>query len=174
MCAAAGPHLKAIANTRFSMSNAATRRIFGLDLKVEFAGDDAMSAVLPAMAYMGVRTLAKLMTALLPMSSIMAFLTTLIWLAAAFYLFFVVTWQRDDSWLAAGIIIASTILCGGLVAEVIGRLFGQGSPGDAAVALLTESIGMVIRAIILVPLAGGAVAGARWLTTEIRRSDALS
>ena len=144
------------------------------DIRIEFASDDSASVFTPAVAYAGVRVGAKLLTVLVPMSSFTAFLTTLAWLAAAIYLFIVVTWQRDDNWLGAGILIGATFLGGGLVAELFGRLIGPGSLGDAALALTSNAFQMVVRALLLVPLSGGFVAGARWLTGEARRSDAFT
>src|SRR5579884_3109255 len=83
------------------------------NVRVEFASDGATSMFIPVVIYTAVRVVAKLATALLWMSAGMAFLTTVVWLVAAIYLFVVVTWQRDDNWLAAGILIAATFLGGG-------------------------------------------------------------
>ena len=134
--------------------------------------DEGPSAMLPAIAYAAIRTLAKLLTQLAPMSAFTALLTTLFWLAAAIYLFFVLTWMRDDNWLGAGLIIGATLFCGGAIAELIGHVVQPGSLGDMVTAVGTGLVGLLVRSLILVPLAGGAVFGARWLTHEIRRSDA--
>jgi hypothetical protein len=142
------------------------------DLRIEFAGDDSASIFMPAVVYAAVRVVAKLLTVLVPMSSFAAFLTTILWLAVAIYLFIVVTWQRDDNWLGAGILIGATFLGGGLLAELIGRIIGPGSLGDAAIAVASNSFQMVVRALLLVPLSGAFVAGARWLTGEVRSSGA--
>ena len=136
--------------------------------------DEGPSALVPAVAYAAVRTLAKLLTQLAPMSAFTALLTTLFWLAAAIYVFGVVTWQRDDNWLGAGIIIGATLFCGGAIAELVGHVVQPGSLGETVVATGTSLVGLLVRSLILVPLSGVFVFGARWLTHEIRRSDVWS
>lgn len=144
------------------------------EIRVQFAGAGAASAVVPALAYAAVRTLAKLLTALAPMSGLVALAMTLVWLASALYVFAVITWQRDDNWLAAGIIIALTLFCGGLIADLVARVAQTEQMGSALLATLEMSIGLLVRSIILAPLSGGFVFGARWLTSEARRSGALT
>jgi hypothetical protein len=131
------------------------------------------SALLPAVAYAAVRTLAKLLTQVMPMSAFTALLTTLFWLAAAIYLFGVLTWQRDDNWLGAGLIFAATLFVGGAIAELIGHVTQPGGFGVAMVAIGSGLVALLVRALILVPLAGLAVFGARWLTHELRSSGVL-
>lgn len=143
------------------------------ELRVEI-DDEGPSALLPALAYAAIRTLAKLLTQLAPMSAFTALLTTLFWLAAAIYVFVVVTWMRDDNWLGGGLIIGATLFCGGTIAEIIGRMVQPGALGEAVVATGTAIVGLLVRSLILVPLAGGAVFGARWLTHELHRSDVWS
>ena len=137
-------------------------------VRIEFASEGAAPVVMPALAYTGVRVAAKLLTAFVPMSAAMAFLTTILWLVAALYLFVVVTWQRDDNWLAAGLLIAGTFVGGGLLADIVGVALAPASIGDVTGAFTQ----MVVRALLIVPLSGGAVAGARWLTGELSRSTA--
>lgn len=143
------------------------------ELRVEI-DDEGPSALAPAVAYAAIRTLAKLLTQLAPMSAFTALLTTLLWLAAAIYLFVVLTWMRDDNWLGAGLIIGATLFCGGTIAELVGRMVQPGPLGELVFATGSAILGLLIRSVILVPLAGGAVFGARWLTEELRRSDVLS
>jgi hypothetical protein len=144
-----------------------------LELRVAF-DNEGPSALLPAVAYMGVRTLAKLLTQVAPMSAFTALLATLFWLAAAIYVFGVVTWQRDDNWLGAGLIVAATLFCGGTIAELVGRIVQPGSFGDAMVAAGASIVGLLVRSLILAPLSGLFVFGARWLTHELRTSDIWS
>jgi hypothetical protein len=108
------------------------------------------------------------------MGAIVSLVSALIWLAAAVYLFVVITWYRDDNWLGAGVIIASTFFVGGLVGDTIVRVVQTASVGDTLYAIASMMLVMLIRAVVLVPLSGGFVAGARWLTAEARRSDILS
>jgi hypothetical protein len=146
----------------------------GLELKVRFDEPDATPALLPALIYVGVRAVARLLTTLAPLSAAMALLTSAVWIVVAFFLFAVLAWWREDNWLGAGIIFASTVLCGGLIAELMGRVLLPGPLVEAVIAMGNASMWMAFRAIILVPLAGGAVAGARWLTHEGRQSGAWS
>jgi len=146
----------------------------GVDFRIEFDGPEAASALLPAAVYTMVRTVAKLLTTLAPMSASAAFLTSLLWLVAAVYVFAVVTWFRDDSWLAAGMMIALTVLFGGVVADLAGRLVMPAGIVTALAGAASNTVTLLIRALILMPLAGGVVAGARWLTNELRQSGALS
>jgi len=154
---------------------AAPKRQFELDfqgIRVEFTSEGAAPVVMPALAYTGVRVAAKLLTAFVPMSAAMAFLTTILWLAAALYLFVVVTWQRDDNWLGAGLLIAGTFLVGGLIADAFGVVLAPASFGDAVLGVGAGFTQMIVRALLIAPLSGGAVAGARWLTNELIRSTA--
>src|ERR1051325_7735270 len=90
-----------------------------IELRIEI-DDEGPSALAPAIAYAAIRTLAKLLTQLAPMSAFTALITTLFWLAAAIYLFVVLTWMRDDNWLGGGLIIGATLFCGGTIAELVG------------------------------------------------------
>ena len=139
-----------------------------MELQVQFARLGAKSAIGPALAYAGVRAFSRLLTAFVPTSSLFALLGALLWFASVLYLFVFITWQRDDNWVAAGIIIGGTLFAGGLFADLLVRLYDTGSPINAVVSTVTNSLGLVLRTIVLVPLSGGCVAGARWLTTEIR------
>jgi hypothetical protein len=153
----------------------AKKRPFDIDLgdvRVEFAGEGAASLSVPAIAYIAVRVVAKMLTMLVPMSAFAALLTTFVWLAAALYLFVVVTWLRDDNWLGAGILIGATFFSGGALAELCAWVIAPGSSGSA-LAVGGSFLQTLVRAVLLVPLAGGFAAGARWLTTEIQRSDAF-
>ena len=143
-----------------------------MEIRIQFSPEGVASAVFPALAYAGMRTLTRVLTAIVPTSALLALLASLLWLGAALYLFVVVTWNRDDNWLAAGIIIGSSLLCGGLAADFIVQMIATGSLGQAALAAADASIGLLVRTIILVPVSGGFVAGARWIAAEIRRSGA--
>jgi hypothetical protein len=145
-----------------------------LPLRVEFDSNGGTSAMFPVLAYLAVRMLAKLISALAPIGAFISLLSALVWLAAAVYLFVVLTWFREDNWLGAGVIMASTFFCGGLLGDTIVRIVQTASVGDAVYAIASMMVTMLIRAIILIPLSGGAVFGARWLTAEARSSGALS
>ena len=144
-----------------------------LEPRIEF-DYESPSALAPAVAYAAVRTLAKLLTQLAPMSALIALLTTLFWLAAAIYVFGVVTWKRDDNWLGAGIIVAGTLFVGGALAEIVGHVVQPGALGEAVVATGSALFALFIRSLFLAPLSGLFVFGARWLTEELRSSDVWS
>jgi len=140
-----------------------------MDIEIEFSHAGFSSAFTTALGYAGVRTLAKLIPALVPMSALVSFLGALIWLAAALYLFFVVTWQRDDSWLAAGLIIGLTLLVGGVAADLVTQVL-TAPLTQALSGTANASFGLLLRTIVLIPLSGGCVWGARWLTTELSQA----
>ena len=144
-----------------------------LEPRIEF-DYESPSAMVPAVGYAAVRTLAKLLTQLAPMSAFTALLTTLFWLAAAIYVFGFVTWKREDNWLGAGLIVAGTLVTGGALAEIIGHVVQPGNIGEAVVATGGAIVALLIRSLILAPLSGLCVFGARWLTEELRSSDVLS
>ena len=144
-----------------------------LEPRIEF-DYEGPSAFVPFVAYAAVRTLAKLLTQLAPMSAVTALLTTLLWLAAAIYVFGVVTWKRDDNWLGGGIIVAATLFVGGALAEIVGHVVQPGAFGEAMVATGSALVALFVRSLVLAPLSGLFVFGARWLTEELRSSDVLS
>lgn len=144
-----------------------------LEPRIEF-DYESPSALAPAVAYAAVRTLAKLLTQLAPMSAFTALLTTLFWLAAAIYVFGFVTWKREDNWLGGGIIVASTLFVGGALAEIVGIAVQPGAFGNAVVNAGSSLVALLIRSLLLAPLSGLFVFGARWLTEELRSSDVLS
>lgn len=146
----------------------------GVDFRIQLDGPEAASALLPATVYIMVRTVAKLLTTLAPMSATAAFLTSLLWLVAAVYVVGVVIWFRDDNWLGAGMVIAGTIFFGGVVADLAGRLVVPAGFSAALVGAAENTATLFVRALILMPVAGAIVAGARWLTEELKRSGALS
>ena len=140
-------------------------------IEIDYEGPSALA---PAVAYAAVRTLAKLLTQLAPMSAFTALLTTLFWLSAALYVFGVVTWKRDDNWLGGGIIVAATLFVGGALAEIVGHVVQPGALGEAIATTGSALVALFIRSLVLAPLSGLFVFGARWLTEELRSSDVLS
>ena len=140
-------------------------------IEIDYEGPSALA---PAVAYAAVRTLAKLLTQLAPMSAFTALLTTLFWLAAAIYVFGVVTWKRDDNWLGGGIIVAGTLFVGGALAEIVGHVVQPGALGEVVATTGSALLALFIRSLVLAPLSGLFVFGARWLTEELRSSDVLS
>jgi hypothetical protein len=131
------------------------------------------SPLVPAIGYVAVLTVAKLVSSLLPKSGFVAFLAVLVWFAALLLLFAVVTWIRDDDWLAAGFLLGLTILIGGVFADVVARTITSASIADAVFTGAGLSLGLLLRAIVIVPLCGGIVIlvrmGTEWLMGELGR-----
>ncbi|HEY2378233.1 MAG TPA: hypothetical protein VGH98_19810 [Gemmatimonadaceae bacterium] len=145
-----------------------------MDIQIQFSRDGVGSVVVPGLAYAGVRTLAKLLPSIVPTSATLALLGALLWFAAAIYLFFVVTWQRDDNWLAAGLLIGLVIFGGALAADFLVGMLDMGSLARSMPGMLESSVGLILRTLVLIPASGGVVAGARWLTAEIGRGGAIT
>ena len=129
----------------------------------------AASPLVPALTYGGVLCLANLGLGLAPGSVAVALLALAAWVAAALFLFVVVTWFRDDDWLSAGFLVGLSVMLGALVADVVARVIATGSLGEAVFAAASASMALLLRAIIFVPVCGGAVAAARWVTRTIRK-----
>jgi hypothetical protein len=141
-----------------------------ISFQIQFSDEGVGTALLSAVAYTVIRILAKLVAALAPTSAIVALVGALMWLGAALYLFIVVTWQRDDSWLAAGLLMGVSLLVGAVIADFVSGVVDTSSVSAASLATANAAIGLLLRTIIIVPVAGGLTAGARWLTSELRRN----
>jgi hypothetical protein len=111
-----------------------------------------------------VLTLADLLPGLAPTSALLALVATLIWFPIALASFAIVTWLRKDQWLTAGFIVGLTPVVARLIADLITR--------DDLFAATGPSTELIVRAVIAVPLCGGAVYGARWLTGVVVSADA--
>ena len=74
--------------------------------------------------------------------------------------------------LAAGFLLGLSLVIGALVADMIARAIEVRSLGEAVFAAAGASMALLVRAIILVPVCGGIVAAARWLTRVIRGPSA--
>ena len=116
------------------------------------------------LSYGGLLTLANLVSTLAPKSALLALLAVLVWFAAALSVFVVVTWFRQDNWLKAGFIMGLT--------PVVARSIADAIAHPDVFASLGTSTGLLLRAIIAVPVCGGVVFGARWLTALIQGADA--
>lgn len=132
------------------------------------------SPLVPAVTYGGVLAVVNVAIGLAPHSIAVALLGLLVWLAAGVFLFVVVTWYRDDDWLAAGFLLGLSIVLGALVADTIARVIEVRSIGEAVFAAAGASMALLVRAVILVPVCGGIVAAARWLTRVIQGRRASS
>ena len=102
---------------------------------------------------------ANLLPALERGSALLALIAILIWFPTALGSFVLVTWFRDDQWLIAGLIVGLTPVLARVLADIITR--------DDLFATAGPAIGLGLRALIAVPLCGGVVLGARWLTSRV-------
>ena len=127
------------------------------------------SPLVPALGYTVVLTLAYIGAGFAPDNPFVALAALLAWFAALILLFVIVTWYRDDDWLAAGFLFALTRLLGGIVASAIGQTVTTKSIAGAAFQAASASWAVFLRAIIAVPVSGAFVALARWLTRLILR-----
>jgi hypothetical protein len=130
------------------------------------------SPLVPALTYGGVLSVANLLLGLAPNNVVVALLSLLAWVAAGLFLFVVVTWYRDDDWLAAGFLLGLSVVLGALVADVIARVVATGSVGEAVFVGASASMALLVRAVIFVPVCGGVVTVARWATRVIRKRGA--
>jgi hypothetical protein len=136
-----------------------------LDIEQLSARARAVSPVLLALPFGGVLLAADLLPALAPGSALLTLLSILIWFPTALATFALITWFRDDEWLMAGFVLGLTPIVARLVSDVLTGvdMFASSDPW----------ISLVVRAVVAVPLCGGAVFGARWLTMLISGADTV-
>ena len=139
-----------------------------------FVGDvlrraGAASPLIPPLVYTATLTAATLAISLAPGSVPTAAIGLVAWLLASAFLAIVVTWYRDDDWLAAGFLIGMGVVVGGLVAQVVTSIVVTRSIGEAVFVGAGAALSILVRAVVLVPLCGGLVALARWVTRRARR-----
>jgi hypothetical protein len=95
-----------------------------------------------------------------------------IWPAVSLFLFVVVTWFRDDDWLAAGFLIGIPVLLGGFIADIVAQTVVGLSVGAAVLRAPSAILVVGLRSIIFVPFCGGVVTLARSITKRVRRRAA--
>lgn len=130
-----------------------------MDIEQLLARARTISPLLFALPIGVILVIANLLPALAPGSAMLALLATLIWFPTALASFVLVTWFREDEWLTAGLIVGLTPVLARALTDLVTRtdLFTTSGP----------STGLLLRAVIAVPLCGGVVLGTRWLTTRI-------
>lgn len=129
----------------------------------------AASPLVPALAYAGAALAASLVARLAPARPGIVAAALALWAAAGLLLFVVVTWYRDDDWLAAGFLLALTLLLGGWAADLIAEGVAARSVGGAVFAAAGALLPVLLRAAITVPMAGAIVTVARWVTRRVQR-----
>jgi hypothetical protein len=103
-----------------------------------------------------------------PDHMVSALVVLAIWLGATIAFFVVVTWYRDDDWLASGFLLGVTVILGDTIGAAIASALVTGSIGPLVVAAPSAFLGVLTRGIIIIPVAGGAVAAARWIGVRWR------
>jgi hypothetical protein len=103
-----------------------------------------------------------------PDSLLLATLSLLLSVSALLALFVVITWFRDDDWLAAGFLFGITIMLAGAAADVVVGIIQTGSLGGAIVTSVGMLMALVFRSLIAVPIAGGVIALARFITRKVQ------
>ena len=132
----------------------------------------AASPLVPALTYGVALAAANLLLTLAPTNLAAGLLAVVAWAVAALFLFVVVIWYRDDDWLAAGFLLGLSLVLSGVIADLISRTVVTHSIADAVFMAAGASMGLLVRAIILVPLCGAIVAAMRWATRLFRRRKA--
>ena len=129
------------------------------------------SPLAPAGGYVGAAILANVGITLLPEQPVVVVLALLLLLVAGVLLFIVVTWYRDDDWLAAGFLLAVTVMLGAWIADAVAEAVSQGSIAAVVFAAPGAMLAFVVRSVVSVPVAGGIITLARWVTRRRRRAD---
>lgn len=134
-----------------------------MDIEQLSARARSLPPLLLAVPLGGVLLAADLLPALARGSALLTLLSILIWFPTVLATFALITWFRDDEWLTAGLILGLTPMLARLVSDVLtgADMFGPTSPW----------FWLFVRAIVAVPLCGGVVFGARWVTMLIMGAD---
>ena len=127
--------------------------------------------IAPAVYVVGLILSNTAATALAP-NTLSTLIMLAIWPAVSLFLFIVVTWFRDDDWLAAGFLIGIPVLLGGFIADVVAQTVVGLSVGAAVLRAPSVILAVGIRSIVFVPFCGGVVTLARLITKRVRRSEA--
>lgn len=136
-----------------------------MGLKQSLIDAGELSPLVLAATYAGTSIGLNLMMGLAPESVVLAFLVLLLWLVATVVFFIVVTWFRTDDWLASGFLLGVTSILSVIVGNAIALAIAERSVAPLVTAAPSAFLAVLTRGIIAVPLAGGAVAAGRWMTT---------
>lgn len=119
------------------------------------------SPFVPALSYFVVILITDLASWLAPGVVAVRVVAQAVWILTAILVFVVVTWYRDDDWLAAGFLLGMTMLLSAWVAFVVWRTLLTGAFVDALVWSVAAPLVLLLRALFVVPLWGVAVVVAR-------------
>ena len=139
-----------------------------MSLRDAFRRIGAASPLVPALGYGLCVLVSALLVAADPDSLLLAVLSLLLSVSALLALFVIITWFRDDDWLAAGFLFGITTMLAGAAAGVVVGILQTGSLGGAIVTSAGMLMAVVFRALIAVPIAGGVIALARFVTRKVK------
>lgn len=121
---------------------------------------------MPALGYGACVLVSTLLLAADAENLLLASIGVLLYGAALLTFFVIVTWYRDDDWLAAGFLFGITTMLAGAVAGVVVGVLETGSIGGAIVTAVGMLMAVVVRSILAVPIAGGIIALVRSITRK--------
>jgi len=128
------------------------------------------SPLVPALGYTAAVWFASLVGTLAAQTWVLLLAALGLWVAARLLLFIVVIWFRDDDWLAAGFLLAMTLLLSAWTGDLLAVVVKERSLGPAVLAAPGILLGVVLRTVLGVPIMGGLVASLRWLTHRRRET----
>jgi len=128
------------------------------------------SPLVPALGYTAAVWFASLVGTLAAQTWVLLLAALGLWVAAGLLLFIVVIWFRDDDWLAAGFLLAMTLLLSAWTGDLLAVVVKGRSLGPAVLAAPGILLGVVLRTVLGVPIMGGLVASLRWLTHRRRET----
>lgn len=128
----------------------------------------AASPLLPALLYTATAWLANLVATLAPNSVALLLPAILLWAIVGVMFVVVVTWFRTDDWLAAGFLLGLTLILSGWTANLLAEAVTQRSIVPVIFGAPAMVLGVVVRAVISVPVLGGGVALLRWIGRLVR------
>lgn len=115
-------------------------------------------------AYALATILLNVFVAIMADNILVVLLGFLSWIAVSILFFVVVTWFRDDDWLASGFLLGISAILSTVVANAVSGAIAERSVAPLIAAAPSMFFAVLTRGIILVPLAGGAVALGRRMT----------
>jgi hypothetical protein len=91
-----------------------------------------------------------------------------LWLVANLLLWIVVIWFRDDDWMMGAVLIVLATFVTNMVGQLFVAAIVNRSVSVVVGLVMTATFVLLIRLIVGIPIAGGIILVARWLTNKIR------
>jgi hypothetical protein len=119
-----------------------------------------------AASYVAISMVVDFAAVFLPENAFIVLLVLLVWLVSWVLFFVIVTWFRDEDWLAAGFMLGVSSILVTVLSRPVAEAFVLRSIGPLVVAAPSAFLAVIVRGLIAVPLSGGMVALARWITAR--------